>query len=73
MPTRTRIDIADALVGREISEIADALGVTNRTVYRMLRNGVDVYTADKIATKVLGDSPIYVWGRSWTDAVGDAE
>jgi Homeodomain-like domain len=53
--------LLDRLSGT-VSEIAEALGVTDRTIQRWRATGIDPYLADEIAIKHLGMHPAEIWG-----------
>lgn len=53
------------------SYLAERFGVQRRTVQRWHERGVDVWWADKLATRV-GLVPELIWGDEYSDAI-DAE
>lgn len=65
MPTATRFDITEIVERHGTLHIAERVGVSRRTVERWVHNGVDEFTADKIAVKVEGENPGFIWGRAW--------
>lgn len=60
-----RYDITALVERHGAVHIAERVGVHKRTVERWVHNGVDEFTADKIAVKVEGLNPASVWGRDW--------
>lgn len=46
--------------------LADALGVSRRVLYRWREDGVPIDTADTVATR-LGYHPVHIWGDEWFD------
>ena len=68
--TATRLDVSGVILFHGTGHVAEKLGVSRRTVERWVHSGVDVYTADKIAIKVAGDHPEFVWGLDWRNAEG---
>ena len=55
-----------------ISEFADAIGKTRRTVYRMKASGLSLWEADRLAVQRAGLHPFFVWGDAWLEAIADA-
>ena len=66
-----RFQIAHLLRGFKCHQIADQLGVTERTVQRWVDKGVNWQTAELVAVKVLGDCPERVFGRAWCEAIDE--
>jgi hypothetical protein len=56
--------LLDRLSGT-VPEIAQALGVSDRTIQRMRTTGIDPYLADEIAIRHLGMHPWEIWGDEW--------
>jgi hypothetical protein len=56
--------LLDRLSGT-VPEIAQALGVSDRTIQRWRATGIDPYLADQIAIKHLGMHPWEIWGDEW--------
>ena len=48
-----------------VSEFADFIGVSRWTVYRLMRRGLTIDEADRLAIKVAGCHPISIWGRAF--------
>lgn len=48
-----------------VAEFARRASVSRRTVYRWMRTGLDVYTADRLAVKVAHSHPAVVFGPTW--------
>jgi len=48
-----------------VTEFADFIGVSRWTVYRMMRRGLTIDEADRLAIKVAGCHPISIWGRAF--------
>ncbi len=48
-----------------VAEFARLAGVSRRTVYRWMRAGLDLYTADRLAVKVARSHPANVFGPTW--------
>lgn len=63
-----RFDVSTILRETGTAVAAERLGVDVRTVQRWIRNGVNVYTADRIAVKLDGNHPAFIWGRDWLNA-----
>jgi FixJ family two-component response regulator len=60
-----RLDVRAALEPFPSKFIADRLGVSVRTVERIVVNGVGYWEADVIAAKVLGTHAEFEWGAAW--------
>jgi hypothetical protein len=54
----------DGQVAGRVRLVAEAVGVTRRTVFRWARDGLTWGAADKAAC-ALGLHPSSVWGRDW--------
>lgn len=67
--TMRRFQIAHLIHDRTATEMAEKLGVSERTVQRWIKTGIDDWcTADDFALKVLDSHPTVVWGFDWDDA-----
>lgn len=55
-----------------VSEFARRANVSRTTVYRWMRRGLDVYTADELAIRVARVHPACVFGYTWFTAQPEA-
>lgn len=66
----TRFDIAHLVAERDLSELAEDLRVSKRTVVRWMANGCNARQAEHFAVRVMQSHPVSVFGEAWYDAAG---
>lgn len=68
-PRPYRLAVDEILADIPTVHIAKVMNVTDRTVQRWRLKGVDGFTGDKLAVKVIGKDPYAVWGRDFDRAM----
>lgn len=59
-----------------VSAFAAVISKSRFTVYRLLKSGLSIWEADRMATHIVGLHPFFIWGNEWLDALnadGDME
>lgn len=70
--TRRLFQIAHLVIGRKPVEMAEACGVSERTIQRWIKTGLTWEDADVFAPRVLDMHPMTAFGEEWCQAADES-